>query len=233
MLDIFNVKDPQKALQRAQELVKEGRKEAAIKVLEENLTEDEESFDLFQELCRLYYDVEERGRAIDLLQRLYRIVPSRADEIIAQASELYYRHTSIDAGEFLIKLYTSRQTYDEVSKVLLALKEHEINLLVKKYEKLKQSVEGKNVVLKKDFENIIILATLKFYLKNGEEAAATIESMIEYDAFKKPLFDWARIIGRERYSDNYAAILLLKVQLANGAWEDALTQTQHIFEKFP
>jgi tetratricopeptide (TPR) repeat protein len=233
VLDIFNVKDPQKALQRAQELIREGRKEAAIKVLEENRTDDSESFDLFQELSRLYYEVEERGRAIDLLRRLYSIAPSRVDEIIAQASELYYRHTSIDAGEFLIQLFTARQTYDEVSKVLLAMKEHEINLLIKKYEKLKQSVEDKKVMLKKDFENIIILASLKFYVGIGEEAAATIEPMMEYDVFKKPLFDWARIIGRERYSDCHAALLLLKVQMANNAWEDALTQAQRIFEKFP
>jgi tetratricopeptide (TPR) repeat protein len=233
VLDIFNVKDPEKALQRAQELIREGKKEAAIKVLEENLTEDSESFDLFQELSRLYYDIEERGRAVDLLRRLYRIAPSRVDEVVAQVSELYYRHTSIDAGEFLIQLYTTHQKYDEVSKVLLALKEHEINLLVKKYEKMKQVVENKNVMLKKDFDNVIILASLKFYLGAGEDAVASIEPMMEHEPFKKPLFDWARTIGRERYGDHHAAILLLRVQLANSAWEDALTQTQRIFEKFP
>jgi predicted Zn-dependent protease len=71
VLDIFNVKDPQKALQRANELIREGRKEAAIKVLEDNLTEDNESFDLFQELARLYYDADERGRAVKLLRRIW------------------------------------------------------------------------------------------------------------------------------------------------------------------
>ncbi|MGB7055315.1 MAG: tetratricopeptide repeat protein [bacterium] len=233
MFDIFNVKDPQKALQRAQELIREDKKEAAIKVLEDNLTEANESFDLFQELARLYYDVDERGRAVDLLRRLYSIVPSRVDEIIAQVSELYYRHTSIDAGEFLIQLYTSRHTYDEVSKVLLAMKEHEIKLLIKKYEKLRQIVENKKIMLKQDFDNIIILASLKFYIGAGEAAAASVEPLIELDVFKKSLFDWARILGRERYSDSHAAILLLRVQLANGAFEDALTQTQRIFEKFP
>ncbi len=233
MFDIFNIKDPQKALQRAQELVKEDKKYEAIRVLEDNLTDDSESFDLFQELARLYYDVDERGRAVDLLRRLPNVAPSRIDEIIAQASELYYRHTSIDAGEFLIQLYTSRQTYEEVSKVLLAMKEHEIGLLIKKYEKLWQSAESKNVVLKKDLDNMLILASLKFYVGAGKDAAAVIEPLIELDVFKKPLFDWARVLGRERYSDPHAALLLLRIQLSNGAFEDALTQTQRIFEKFP
>jgi tetratricopeptide (TPR) repeat protein len=233
VFDIFSVKDPQKALQRAQELIREDKKYDAIKVLEDNLTENNESFDLFQELARLYYDVEERGRAVDLLRRLQGIVPSRVDEIIAQVSELYYRHTSIDAGEFLIQLYTSRQTYDEVSKVLLAMKEHEINLLIKKYEKLVQASEGKNIMLKKDFDNLLILASLKFYLGAGQDAAAVVEPLVDLDVFKKHLFEWARVLGRERYSDPHAAILLLRVELANGAFEDALTQTQRIFEKFP
>lgn len=233
MFDIFNVKDPEKALQKAQEYIREGRKDAAIRVLEGNLTDGSESFDLFQELARLYYDVEERGRAIKLLRRLQGIVPSRTDEIVAQVSELYYRHTSIDAGEFLIQLYTAQQKYDEISKVLLALKEHEIKLLVKKYDKIKQNLEGKKVFLKQDFQNTIILASMNFYLGAGEEAAAIIESISDVDVFRKPLLNWARIIGRERYNDAHAALMLLKVQLANGAFDDALTQAQRIFEKFP
>jgi tetratricopeptide (TPR) repeat protein len=233
VFDIFNVRDPEKALLKAQEYLREDKKDAAIKVLEENLTDDNESFDLFQELARLYYDVDERTRAVDLLRRLYSIVPSRDDEIIAQLSELFYRHTSIDAGEFLIQLYAKQQKYEEISKVLLALKEHEINLLIKKYEKLKQSVEDKNIILKQDFDNIIILASLKFFLGMGEDAAASVEPLIAIDVFKKPFLSWARILGRERYNDPHAAMLLLNVQLANDAFEDALTQTQRIFEKFP
>jgi predicted Zn-dependent protease len=119
VFDIFNVRDPQKALQRAQEYLREDKKAEAIKVLEDNLTDNNESFDLFHELARLYYDSEERGRAVDLLRRLHSIVPGRTDEIVAQLSDLYYRHTSIDAGEFLIQLYVARQKYDEVSKVHL------------------------------------------------------------------------------------------------------------------
>jgi len=233
VFDIFNVKDPEKALLKAQEYLRENRKDAAIKVLEENLTEDNTSFDLFQELARLYYDIEERTRAVDLLRRLYSIVPSRDDEIIAQLSELFYRHTSIDAGEFLIQLYTKQQKYEEISKVLLALKEHEINLLIKKYEKMRQGVEDKNVILKQDFDNTIILASLKFFLGAGKDAAASVEPLIAIDVFKVHFLNWARILGRERYNDPHAAMLLLKVQLANDAFEDALTQTQRIFEKFP
>ncbi len=233
MLDIFNVKDPQKALQRANELIREGKKEAAIKVLEDNLTEDNESFDLFQELARLYYDVEERGRAVRLLRRLGRIAPARMDEIIAQLTEMYYSHTSIDAGEFLIQLYTAQKKYEEISKVLAALKEHEINLLINKYEKLKQNVESKKVILKQDFENVVILASLRFFLGTSEEAVASVLPLIDIELFKEPLLNWARIMGRERYNDPQAAILLLKVLLANRNFEDALPQTQRIFEKFP
>ena len=132
MFDIFSAKDPQRALQRAHELIREDKKQAAIQVLEDNLTDDVESFDLFQELARLYYDIDERGRAVDLLRRVQGLVPSRTDEVIAQLSELFYHHTSIDVGEFLVQLYTAQQKYDEISKIMLALTEHEIDLLIKK-----------------------------------------------------------------------------------------------------
>jgi tetratricopeptide (TPR) repeat protein len=233
VFDIFSVKDPQKALQKAHELIREDKKQAAIEVLENNLTDDSESFDLVQELARLYYDVEERGRAVDLLRRVQGIVPSRTDEVIAQLSELFYRHTSIDAGEYLVQLFTAQQKYDEISKILLALNEHEISLLIRKYEKVKQSIEGKNVILKSDFESTIILASLKFYIGASEEAAILVDPLMVIDVFKGPLLNWARVIGRERYNDSYAALLLLKVQLANDDFEVALTQAQRIFDKFP
>ena len=233
MLDIFNVKDPQKALQRANELIREGKKEAAIKVLEDNLTENNESFDLFQELARLYYDADERGRAVKLLRRICSIVPSRTDEIIAELTELYYSHTSIDAGEFLIQLYAAQKKYEEISKALRVLKEHETNLLITKYDKLKQNVDNKRVILKQDFENIVILASLRFFLGASEDAAASIEPLMDIKLFKEPLLNWARTIGKERYNDPQAAILLLKVLLTNGNFEDALPQIQRIIEKFP
>lgn len=233
MFDIFSAKDPQKALQRAHECLKEGKRDAAIKVLEDNLTDDNESFDLFQELARLHYDADERVHAVGLLRRLHNIVPSRTDEIIAQLSEMYFTHTSIDAGEFLIQLYTTQQKYEEISKILAVLNEHEINLLITKYDKMTQGIEDKNVILKGDLENTIIFAYLKFSRGAGEAGSATVGPLLGIDVFKKPLLNWARILGRERYNDPQAALLLLRVQLANGVFGDALTQSQRIFEKFP
>ena len=233
MFDIFSVKDPQKALQKAYEYLREDRKEAAIKVLEENLTDDAESFDLSQELARLYYDAEERGRAVELLRRIQKLVPSRTDEVVAVLSELFYRHTSIDAGDFLVQLYNSQQRFEEISKILLALSDHERNLLVKKYEKAKQILESKDVILKHDFESMIILASLKFFLGASEDAIAIVEPLMGIDLFKKPLLHWARVMARERYSDSFAVLLLLKVQLANEDYEGALAQAQRMFEKFP
>ncbi|UCD05539.1 MAG: hypothetical protein JSV98_10590, partial [candidate division WOR-3 bacterium] len=233
MFDIFGAKDPQKALQRAHEYIREGRKDAAIKVLEENLIDDAESFDLFQELARLYYDAEERGRAVELLRRIQKMVPSRTDEVIAQLSDLFYHHTSIDAGDFLIQLYNSQQRYEEISKIIRALSEHDRSLLLKKYEKTRQSVESKDVVLKHDFDSMLILSSLKFFLDASEEAVAVVEPLMGIDLFKRPLLTWARVIARERYSDSYAVLLLLKVQLANDDYEGALAQAQRIFEKFP
>jgi tetratricopeptide (TPR) repeat protein len=233
VFDIFGTKDPQRALQKAHEYISEDKKHAAIKVLEENLTDDNESFDLFLELSRLYYDVEERGRAVDLLRRIQKIVPSRTDEVTAQLSELFYHHTSIDAGELLIQLYHAQQRYEEISKIVLALGEHERNLLVKKYEKIRQTIETRDVILKNDFDSIVILSSLKFFIDRSEDAVTVIEPLMATDVFKKPLLNWGRVIGRERYSDPHAALLLLKLQLANDDYDSALTQAQRVFDKFP
>lgn len=233
MFDIFSARDPQKALQKAQEYIREDKKQAAIEILEDNITDDFESFELFQELARLYYDIDERINAIDLLRKAQTLVPSRTDEVIAELSELFYRHTSIDAGQYLVQLYTAQQKYDDISKILQALNEHEIKLLVSKYEKSSQNLADRDVVTKGDIDNAIILASLKFHLNASEEAVAVIEPLIASDAYKKQLLNWARIVSRERYGDPQAALLLLRMQLSGNDYEAALTQAQRIFEKFP
>ncbi len=233
MFEIFSAKDPQKALQRAHELVRENKIEAAIDVLEDNLIDDADSFDLFLELARLYYEIEERGRAVELLHRVHGLVPSRTDEVLAVLSELFRQHTSIDAGDFLLQLYTQQQNYDEIGKILSALNEHELRLLIKKYEKVKPGVIGKGVIVKGEFESMIILASLKCHVGDGDEAASLVEPLMAVDTFKRPLLAWSRITARERYGDSYAALMLLRSLLANDDFEGALTQAQRIIEKFP
>ena len=209
MFDIFGTKDPQKALQKANEYIKEDKINSAIKVLEGNLTEDEESFDLYLTLARLYFEVEERGRTVEILRQLKSIVPERVDEIIALGSELYYRHASIDLADFLLQLYIEQHQYDENSKVLRQLSEREITLLITRYDKLKQNIDGKNVISKKDFEKLIILSTLRFFANESEKAIESIESVIEIETFAPHLLKWARIISRERYTDWHASLLLI------------------------
>lgn len=233
MFDIFSAKDPQRALQKAHEYIREGKQQAAIEILEDNITEDPESFELLQELARIYYDVDERAHAIDVLRRAQILVPSRTDEVIAELSELFYHHTSIDAGQYLVQLYTAQQKYDDISKILQGLNQHEIELLIRKYEKLSQNLGERDVVSKGDIDNAIILAALKFQLNASEAAVAVIEPLIAGDAYKKQLLSWARIVSRERYSDPQAALLLLRMQLGGNDYEGALTQAQRIFDKFP
>jgi lipopolysaccharide biosynthesis regulator YciM len=158
MFDIFGSRDPQKALIRAKEHIKDGRADSAIKVLEHNLTEDEESFDLHLLLARLYFESEERGRAVETLRAVKSFVPTRVDEIVALMSELYYQHTSIDSGDFLLQLHIEQHRYDEISKTLRQLSDREMKLLITRYDKLKQNIEGKNVISIKDFENMLVLS---------------------------------------------------------------------------
>ena len=233
MFEIVSGKDPQKALQKAHEYIREDRKQAAIDILEDNITDDPESFELFQELARLYYDNDERANAIDVLRRAQGLVPSRTDEVIAELSELFYQHTSIDAGQYLVQLYTAQQKYDDISKILQGLNEHEVELLIRKYEKLTQNLEKGDVVAKADIDNAIILASLKYRLNASEEAMSVIEPLVAGEAYKKQLLNWGRIMSRERYSDPQAALLLLRMQLGSNDYEGALTQAQRIFDKFP
>ena len=96
VFDIFSIKDPEKAVQKAREYANSGRIDAAIKLLENNLTESEDSLELYLNLARLYFEVEERMRAARILREAKSIVPSRVDDIVALVSELYYEHPSID-----------------------------------------------------------------------------------------------------------------------------------------
>lgn len=232
MFDLFGGKDPQKALQKANEYIREGRINSAIKVLEDNLTDSEDSFDLYLNLARLYFEAEERERAVKLLRDVKRIVPSRAAEIIDVISELYYRHASIDSGDFLMQLYIEQKRYDEISKLLRQLNEHEIKLLVTRYDKLKQSIDDKNVVSKRDFEKMLILSSLRFFLNDSEKALEAIDTMVDIEVYGSQLLSWARVIAREHYSDWRSALLLLRIQTVNKDFQGAINTAQRTAEKF-
>lgn len=233
MFELFGGKDPQKALQRARELLREGKTNAAIKVLEDNLTDTEASFDAYLELGRLYFDIDQRSRAVDLFREIQTIAPSRVDEVIAIVSELFYRKTSIDAGDLLIQTYVTNQQYDEVAKVLRAFNEREMKLLATRYDKMRQLIAGKNVLSKRDLEHILILGSIHFFLQEGKMAVEIIEPILGVDAFNTQLMAWARTTVRERYNDPYASYVLLKVLLGHRAFEESLNLAHRIQDKFP
>ncbi|MEO0184367.1 MAG: tetratricopeptide repeat protein [candidate division WOR-3 bacterium] len=233
MFDIFAGKDPQKALQRAQEYVKEGKIPSAIKVLEENLTEGEESFALYIELARLYFENEQRTEAVEILRTAHVNVPSRVDEIIGLLSDYFFRYTSIDAGDFLLQLYVDQEQYEELFKVLRAFNEREIKLLINRYEKLKQNIVTKKVLSKRDFENLIVYGTIVFTFQDGKTALENTDFLLNAGGFQKQLLSWAKAMARERFNDPYTALLLLKTEAGAGHGAEALNQAQRIYEKFP
>ncbi len=234
MFEIFSgAKDPQKALQRAHESVKEGKIGSAIKILENNQTEGEDSFDLFLTLARLYFEIEERTRAVGTLRHVKSIVPSRTDEIAAVLSELYYQHPSIDSADFLLELHVEQNRYDELSKTLRYLSERETKLLTTRYEKIKQNLDEKKVVSARDCAQMVVLATLQFFVNEGEKALDAIDAMIDIDIYRQKLLKWVQIIGRERYNDWYAVLLLIRIQIANQDYNAGLVQAQRAAEKFP
>ena len=233
MFDFFGARDPEKALQKAQEYLKEGKAEPAIKVLEQNLTDGEESFENYQLLARLYYEAEQREQAVRLLQQLRKIAPSRDDEIVSLISELFYRHPSIDSGDFFIHLSIAKERYEEIEKILRALSDREVKLLITRYDKLNQNINSKQVISKRDFENLIVLSALRFFTNEGEVGLKVIEPMINVDVYAPKVLKWARTISRSRFNDSYSALLLLKAQLANGEYDAGVAQAQRIFEKFP
>lgn len=232
MFDIFGPKDPQEVLQKANEYIKDNRLDAAIKILEKSLTEDEDSFDLYLTLARLYFRIEERGRAVEVLRTVKQNVPGRIDEVVDLLSELYYQHASIDEGDFLLKIYIEQQRYEEINKVLKQLSNREIKLLTTRYEKIKQNIDSKNVVSNRDFENMIVLSSLKFFTNESERAIEAIDTMIDVEVYGPQLLNWGRIIARERYKDWRAALLLMRIQMANQDFNGAISQAQRTAEKF-
>lgn len=233
MFELFGGKDPQKALQKAREYEREGKTNAAIKVLEDNLVDNESAFDAYMELGRLYFDVDQRSQAVELFRELHNIAPSRMEEIIALVSELFYRKPSIDTGDLLLQTYVAGQQFEEIAKVLRALSDREMKLLVTRYEKLKHACEGKNVIAKRDMEHILTLSSIYFFLQDSKKAVETVEPVVGVEAFNSQLMVWARTTVRERYNDPNASFILLKVLLGHRAYEESLSLAHRIQEKFP
>ena len=232
MFDIFGSKDPQKALLKAQEYVKDGRIDSAIKMLEHNLTEDEESFDLYLLLARLYFESEEKGRAVETLRAVKSIAPPRIDEIVVLMSELYYQHASIDSGDFLLQLHIEQHRYDEISKTLRQLSDRELKFLITRFDKLKQSIESKNVISKRDFEHMLVLSSIRFFTHESERAIEAMEPMIDVEVYAPIILEWIRVISRENYNDWRAALLLLRAQMAAHDFGSALNTAQRTADKF-
>lgn len=233
MFDIFGPKDPQAALQRAREYLTEGRTDAAIKVLESNLTDSEDSFDVFMLLSKLYFENDQRPRAVEILRHIQSIAPRRNDEIIALLSDLYFRHASIDAADFLIQLHVNNQKYDEINKILRALSEREIKLLLTRYDKLRQAMANKKVLSKRDVDTLLVFASIEFFIDESVIAVDSVEPLMNIQSQTSRLLRWAQAMARERYSDPYAALLLLKSELAHKEFDAAVAQAQRIFGKFP
>ncbi|MCK5258739.1 MAG: hypothetical protein KAJ69_04400, partial [Thermoplasmatales archaeon] len=116
-----------------------------------------------------------------------------------------------------------QQGYGEINKVLRQLSDREIKLLLTRYDKLKQSIDNKKVVSKKDFENVLILTSLRFFVDESEKASEVIDSMIGIDIHSKKLLRWAEVIARERYNDWHAGLLLMRIQMVNQNFEGAIT----------
>jgi len=232
VFDLFSIKNPEKAIQKAREYVNDGRMDAAIKLLENNLTEGEDSLDVYLNLARLYFETEERTRAARVLREAKAIAPSSVDEIVALVSELYYQHPSIDLGDYYLQLQVELQNYDEITKILSQLTEHEIKLLITRYDKIKQNLDNKNVVSERDFENMLILSSLRFVVNECERAAEAIDAMIDVEIYGPKLLKWSRIITRERYNDWRASLLLVRVQMANQDFHGAINQAKRTAERF-
>ncbi len=233
MFDFFGTRDPEKARQKAQDYIRENKTESAIKLLEENLTEGEESFENYQLLARLYYDTAQREQAVRILQQLQKIAPARSDEIFNLVSELFYHHPSIDCGDLFLHLSIIKERYEEIEKILRALNEREVKLLTARYDKLNQNLNARSVLSKKDFENLLILSALRFFINESEAGFKVIEPIINVEIYAEKVLKWARILARSRFNDPYSALLLLKSQLANSEYEAGVAQAQRIYEKFP
>jgi tetratricopeptide (TPR) repeat protein len=233
MFDFFGGKDPERAYQKAQEYIREERIDAAIKILESNLTDSEDSFDLYLLLARLHFNSEERDRAMQVVRSAKAIVPARTDEITALVSELYYQHASIDTGDFLLEIYIEQKRYDEISKVLRMLSEREIQLLITRYDKYRQAIDKKKIISTDDANKLIMLASARFYANDSEAAVVALDSISEGETFVRSLLEWARVVARERYADWRAQHLLIKMQIACHDFHGALNQAQRTTDKFP
>lgn len=233
MFDLFGGKDPEKAYQKAHEYIREEKPDAAIKILEANLTDSEESFDLYLLLTRLYFANEERERAMQTVRTARAIAQSRTDEITALVSELYYQHASIDTGDFLLELYIEQKRYDEISKVLRMLSEREIQLLITRYDKYRQAIEKKKVISAEDANKLIMLASARFFANDSEAATVALDALFDVETYSRQLMEWARVVARERYADWRAQLLLIKLQVACRDYHGALNQAQRTTDKFP
>ena len=166
-----------------------------------------------------------RGSDLALLQVPHPPLPTQ-QKIAAVLSELYFQHPSIDSADFLLELHVEQDRYEELSKVLRNLSERETKLLTTRYEKIKQNLDEKKVVSARDCAQMVVLATLQFFVNEGEKALDAIDTMIDIDIYRQKLLKWVQIVGRERYNDWYAVLLLIKIQTANQDFNAALVQAQ-------
>ncbi|HID32329.1 MAG TPA: hypothetical protein EYP24_03005 [bacterium (Candidatus Stahlbacteria)] len=228
MLDFFGGKDPAKVLERANKQYLEGKLDAAIKTLESGLTDTETDFELLLFLARLYFENGQRMDTVTTLKRAYHLVPNRGEEVVNTLSEIHYSGRGvIETGDLLLDLHSQRGDYEELDRDLKSMDKRAVGSILRKYQRIFQN----NIAPKKldeltnrDLSIYLLYVYLLAYGGENQKMVDLADRLSERSDVIPRIINLTRAISKLRWGDPYPYLLLTKVYLKHGEFQDASPQ---------
>ena len=234
MLDFFGSKDPAKVLERANKQYLEGRIEGAIKTIEGGLTETKSDFELLLFVGRLYFENDQRMDSVTALKRAYHLCPERGDEVVNTLSEIHYSGKgAIETGDLLLDLHAQRGEYQELDRDLKSLDKRAIEAINRKYQRLfENNIKPKKVddLSSRDIYLYLLYCYLLAAIGENKKVVELLDKLTDRKDTIPKAITLVRAISKLRWGDPYPYLLLTKVYLKHGEYQDALTAAQRAYE---
>lgn len=142
LADFFMLSKEQ-LLQKAEKLRQEGRHDKAAELLASGLKNNAEDYELLLALAAAHIACKKPRDAVQALKNAISLVPSRTGEVLDTAEHSFFGEEHFpELGDMVFEMNVGRRNFETSIKVLRELADKDVDILVSRYSKIKDSVDA-------------------------------------------------------------------------------------------
>ncbi|HTY08490.1 MAG TPA: tetratricopeptide repeat protein [Candidatus Edwardsbacteria bacterium] len=130
-------------LQKADKLRLEGKHDKAAELIASGLKNSAEDYDLLIALAGAHIACKKARDAVQALKNAISLVPAKAAEVLETAERFYFTEEHFpELGDMVFEMNISRRNIETAIKVLKEMTDKDVDILVSRYSKIKESIES-------------------------------------------------------------------------------------------